>query len=151
MDPAKAPRWSVSPLTCAILHAARDAFHTKQRFTQTRNTGINKYKNPISFFNKTNKNTCVPQATSRRHRPPLPHANTEWKCTKSDDNRCTNTAAPLLSEPLCYTVSYRYVSDHLYLGRLPAGRGVWSWRWMVSRHGARSPARRAPCRRSRTT
>ena len=38
-----------------------------------------------------------------------------------------------------------------YLSRLSAGRGVRSWRWMVSRHGARSPARRAPCRRSRTT
>ena len=79
------------------------------------------------------------------------HANTKWRCTKIDDNRCTSKVTPLLAEPLGYTVSYRYVSDHLYLGRLPAGRGVRSWRWMISRHGARSPARRAPCRRSRTT
>ena len=79
------------------------------------------------------------------------HANTKWRCTKSVDNRCTSTVAPLLAEPLCYTVSYRYVSDHLYLGRLPAGRGARSWRWMISRHGARSPARRVLCRRSRTT
>ena len=43
-------------------------------------------------------------------------------------------------EPLCCTVSYRYVSDQLYLGRLPAGRGVRSWHWIISRHGARSPA-----------
>ena len=42
-----------------------------------------------------------------------------------------------------------YVSDHLYLSRPSAGRGVRSWCWMISRHGARSPARRAPCRRSR--
>ena len=42
-------------------------------------------------------------------------------------------------------------TDHLYLSRPSAGRGVRSWRWMISRHGARSPARRAPCRRSRTT
>ena len=27
---------------------------------------------------------------------------------------------PLLAEPLCYTMSYRYVSGHLYLGRVPA-------------------------------
>ena len=31
---------------------------------------------------------------------------------------------PLLAEPLCCTVSNCFVSDHLYLGRLPAGRGV---------------------------
>ena len=31
---------------------------------------------------------------------------------------------PLLAEPRCYTVSYRFVSDHLYLGCLPAGLGV---------------------------
>ena len=54
---------------------------------------------------------------------------------------------PLLAEPLCCTVSNCYVSDHLYLSRPSAGRRVRSWRWMISRHGARSPARRAPCRR----
>ena len=62
-----------------------------------------------------------------------------------------NKVTPLLAEPLCSTVSNCYVSDHLYLSRPSAGRGVRSWRWMISRHGARSPARRAPCRRSRTT
>ena len=56
------------------------------------------------------------------------HANTKWRCTKGDDNRFTSTVTPLLAEPLCYTVSYRYVLDHLYLGRLPAGRGVRSRR-----------------------
>ena len=50
---------------------------------------------------------------------------------------------------VCSTVSNCYVSDHLYLSRPSAGRGVRSWRWMISRHGACSPARRAPCRRSR--
>ena len=30
---------------------------------------------------------------------------------------------PLLALPLCCTVSNCYVSDHLSLGRLPAGRG----------------------------
>ena len=86
-------------------------------------------------------------------RPRRTHANTKWRCTKSDDSRCTSTVTPLLAEPLCYAVSYRYVSDHLYLGRLLAGRGgVRSWRWVISRHGERSLAlaRRAPCRRSRT-
>ena len=82
---------------------------------------------------------------------PQTHTNTKWRYTKSDDNRCTSKVTPLLAEPLCCTVSYRYVSDHLYLSRLSAGLGVRSWRWMISRHGTRSPARRAPCRRSRTT
>ena len=44
------------------------------------------------------------------------HATTKWRCTKSDDNRCTSKVTPLI-------VSYRYVSDHLYLGRLLAATG----------------------------
>ena len=79
------------------------------------------------------------------------HANTKWRCTKSDDKRCTSKVTPLLAELLCCTVRYRYVSDHLYLSRLLAGRGVRSWRRVIPRHGTRSPVRRAPCRRSRTT
>ena len=48
-------------------------------------------------------------------------------------------------------MSYRYyLSGHLYLGRLPAGRGVRSWRRVSSRHGgARSsppPAEHHPPR-----
>ena len=54
---------------------------------------------------------------------PLPsHANIKWRCTKSDDKRCTSTVTPLLAQPLDNTVSCRYVSDHLHLGRLSAGR-----------------------------
>ena len=79
------------------------------------------------------------------------HANIKWRCTKRDDNRCTSNVTLPLAEPLCCTVSYRYVSDHLHLSRRSADQRVRSWRWMLSRHGARSPARRAPCRRSRTT
>ena len=40
-----------------------------------------------------------------------------------------NKVTPLLAEPLCCTVSNCYVSDHLYLSRPSAGRGVRSWRW----------------------
>ena len=29
------------------------------------------------------------------------HANTKWRCTKSDDNRCPSKVTPLLAEPLC--------------------------------------------------
>ena len=43
---------------------------------------------------------------------------------EKNDNRCTSKVTPLLAEPLCCAVvSYRYVSDHLYLGRLPAAGG----------------------------
>ena len=74
------------------------------------------------------------------------HANTiKWRCTKIDDNRCTSKVTPLLAEPLGCTVSYRYASDHLYLGRLPAGRGVRSWRWVISRLEARSTLPGAAC------
>ena len=92
---------------------------------------------------------CLPPGTADSR-----HANTKWRCTKIDDNRCTSKVTPLLAEPLGYTVSYRYASDHLYLGRLPAGRGVRSWRWMISGLEARSTlpgAACSTCRRSRTT
>ena len=79
------------------------------------------------------------------------HTSTKWRCTKNDDNITTRKVTPLLAEPACCAVSLSLCTDHLYLGRLPAGRGARSLCWMISRHGARSPARRAPCRRSRTT
>ena len=50
------------------------------------------------------------------------HANTKRRCTKSDDNRCTSNVAPLLAEPLCCAMSYRYVSDHLLTDR-PRAKG----------------------------
>ena len=90
---------------------------------------------------------CVEQ----RNNGTLPRQHNEEMYKKVMTAACTNKVTPLLAEPLCCTVSNCYVSDHLYLSRPSAGRGVRSWRWMIPRHGARTPARRAPCRRSRTT
>ena len=75
----------------------------------------------------------------------LEHANTKRRCTKIDDNRCTSKVTPLLAEPLCYTVSYRYVSDHLYLGRLPAASGPGSPELALDDLEARSTLPGAAC------